>query len=137
MLFRSVVSVFTTSPVLALICIGIAAAGQRSATPVFWNHPAALVTGAGAAAALALINSVGNIGGFVGPYLLGFIDELTGSTNSGLLVFAACFVVAAVMALAYKKPAGGNKIHKSFGDKHEPVHGEYELDEESSSVIRK
>lgn len=119
-----VVSVFTTSPVLALICIGIAAAGQRSATPVFWNHPAALVTGAGAAAALALINSVGNIGGFVGPYLLGFINQLTGSTNGGLLVFAGCFVVAAMMALAYKKPAAVDPAGAFLddGDEQEPVH---------------
>lgn len=116
-----VVSVFTSSPVIALICIGIAAAGQRSATPVFWSLPAGLVTGAGAAAALALINSIGNIGGFVGPYLLGFIKDITGSANGGLLVFAACFVVAAIMGLLYKKPAEALSTEDAFNDSRETI----------------
>jgi ACS family tartrate transporter-like MFS transporter len=99
-----IVAVNVANPWIALLGLGVAAAGQRSATPVFWNLPAGLVTGVGAAAALALINSVGNLGGFFGPYILGFFAELTGSNSGGLIFFAACFVVAAIMLLAYKQP---------------------------------
>ncbi|WP_210604481.1 MFS transporter [Brevibacterium oceani] len=103
-----VISVFVSNPWIALLGIGVAAAGQRSATPVFWNLPAGLVTGLGAAGALALINSVGNLGGFVGPYVLGYFSDLTGSSNGGLLIFAACFVVAAVMIVLYRDPVAKN-----------------------------
>lgn len=99
-----IVAVNVSNPWVALIGIGIAAAGQRSATPVFWNLPAGLVTGVGAAAALALINSVGNLGGFFGPYILGFFADLTGSNNGGLIFFAVCFCIAAIMLIAYKQP---------------------------------
>ena len=99
-----VVAIVASNPWIALLGLCVAAAGQRSATPVFWNLPAGLVTGAGAAGALALINSVGNLGGFVGPYVLGFFAELTGSNNGGLVFFAACFVVAAIMIMLYKQP---------------------------------
>ncbi|RGE18563.1 MFS transporter [Leucobacter sp. wl10] len=99
-----IVSVAVANPWVALLGIGVAAAGQRSATPVFWNLPAGLVTGAGAAGALALINSVGNLGGFFGPYILGFFADLTGSNSGGLIFFAVCFVVAAIMIVAYKQP---------------------------------
>jgi MFS transporter, ACS family, tartrate transporter len=104
-----VISVFTHSPVVSLLAIGLAAAGQRSATPVFWNLPAGLANGIGAAGALALINSIGNIGGFVGPYIMGAISAATGTTNGGLLLFAGCLAVAAIMAIGFKQ-VGDNKL---------------------------
>lgn len=110
-----VVSTLVANPWVALIGIGIAAAGQRSATPVFWNLPAGLVTGAGAAGALALINSVGNLGGFFGPYILGFFADLTGSNNGGLIFFAACFVIAAIMIVTYRQPKTSTGLSEQTG----------------------
>ena len=98
-----VVSVFVHSPVVSLLAIGLAAAGQRSATPVFWNLPAGLTNGIGAAGALALINSIGNIGGFVGPYVLGAIRAATGTASGGLLLFAGCLAVSAMLALGFRR----------------------------------
>lgn len=107
-----VISVFVHSPVVALLAIGLAAAGQRSATPVFWNLPAGLVGGIGAAGAFAFINSVGNIGGFVGPYVMGFIKGMTGSVNGGLIVFAGCLALTALMALGIKRVGDNRKINE-------------------------
>lgn len=104
-----VLSVFVHNPVISLLALGVAAAGQRSATPVFWNLPAGLVNGIGAAGALALINAIGNIGGFVGPYILGAITTSAGSADDGLLVFAGCLAVAAIMAGSFRLSGDNQK----------------------------
>ena len=66
---------------------------------VFWTMPAALLSGAAAAAGIALINSIGNIGGFAGPYLVGLVKDATGSTDGGLIALAAILVIGAVTAM--------------------------------------
>ena len=66
---------------------------------VFWTMPAALLSGAAAAAGIAMINSIGNLGGFVGPYLVGLVKDATGSTDGGLIVLAAILVVGSITAL--------------------------------------
>jgi D-galactonate transporter len=66
---------------------------------VFWTMPAALLSGAAAAAGIAMINSIGNIGGFAGPYLVGLVKDATGSTDGGLIVLAVILVVGSVVAL--------------------------------------
>ena len=72
--------------------------------PHSWLHRlersrTAWVRGVGAAASIALINSVGNIGGFVGPYLLGAISDATHSFTLGLFAIAAMLVIGAVLVL--------------------------------------
>ncbi len=71
---------------LAGICIG--ACGIWSANTIFWTLPAAFLTGAAAAAGIGLINAVGNLGGFVGPYLTGWIKDAFGSYAPAMLLLA-------------------------------------------------
>jgi nitrate/nitrite transporter NarK len=60
--------------------------------------PAALLSGSAAAAGIALINSIGNLGGFVGPYLVGLMKDATGSTDGGLVTLAVILALGAVLA---------------------------------------
>jgi nitrate/nitrite transporter NarK len=62
---------------------------KSSATPTFWSLPTGFLTGSAAAGGLALINSIGNIGGFAGPYAIGWIKDATGEITLGLVVLAA------------------------------------------------
>jgi MFS transporter, ACS family, tartrate transporter len=87
------------SPVLtmvALIAFQMAAGGIA---PTFWPLPTAMLTGSAAAGGIALINSVGNLGGFLGPYAMGVIRDATGSFPLGLLVIAMGSVVAGLVVL--------------------------------------
>ena len=67
---------------------------------MFWSIPTALLGGVAAAAGIALINSVGNLAGFVSPYMVGWIKDSTGSTNIALYVIAGFLVMAGAIVLA-------------------------------------
>jgi MFS transporter, ACS family, tartrate transporter len=87
--------------VIAALCLaGLAPA----AWPSFWSLPSALLTGSAAAGAIGLINSVGNLGGFVGPYAVGFLRTSTGSFNAGVWVLAVCSLIAGILAIFLKAP---------------------------------
>jgi MFS transporter, ACS family, tartrate transporter len=86
------------SPVAAVAALAVGLFFLLGAHPVFWTMPAALLSGAAAAAGIALINSLGNLGGFGGPYLVGLVKDATGSTNGGLIVLAAILVFGALLA---------------------------------------
>jgi ACS family tartrate transporter-like MFS transporter len=77
----------------SIVALSVAMAGLASMFGPFWTLATSFVTGAGAAAGIALINSVGNVGGFVGPYLLGYIKDRTNSFSAGLMLIG--FVVIA------------------------------------------
>jgi len=68
---------------------------------VFSTLPQALLAGTAAAGAIALINSIGNLAGFVAPYLIGLSASLTGTATSGLYVVAAIELVAAVLVFTF------------------------------------
>jgi MFS transporter, ACS family, tartrate transporter len=87
-------------PVAAIVALMVAGIGAFSALPVFWTLPAARLTGPAAAAGIALVNSIGNVGGFVGPSLIGQVKEATGSFAPALWVLAAAMAVAAIIVLA-------------------------------------
>jgi MFS family permease len=91
------------SPMLALLALCVASIGILAAFPVFWSLPAAFLTGTAAAGGIALINSVGNLAGFVAPYLIGSLKDLTGSVASGLYCVAAMELGAAVLVLGFVK----------------------------------
>jgi ACS family tartrate transporter-like MFS transporter len=67
--------------------------------PIFWTLPTGFLTGSAAAGGIALINSIGNLGGFVGPYAVGWIKNATGETTLGLVVLAAGPILAGVVTL--------------------------------------
>ena len=67
--------------------------------PIFWALPTRLLRGAAAAGGIALINSIGNIGGFVGPFVIGWIKDTTGSFTWGLIAVAGGVLLTGVVAL--------------------------------------
>src|SRR3954470_14757700 len=87
------------SPFLAMVALALAALGITGAYGPFWSLPTAILSGTGAAGGIALINSVGNLGGFFGPYLVGYVKNVTQSFSGGLLVLAAIVLVGGALAL--------------------------------------
>ncbi|HET7883582.1 MAG TPA: MFS transporter, partial [Acetobacteraceae bacterium] len=87
-------------PVLKMLALSIGAFGVFAVLPVFWTLPTAFLSGASAAAGIAVINSVGNLAGFFGPFAMGALKDATGDYAAGLWVIAACAVVALVVVLA-------------------------------------
>ena len=71
----------------------------------FWALPSVFLTGSSAAAGIALINSLGNVGGFVGPYAIGAIIKKTGSAHGGLLFVAIALLLSAMLILAFREEA--------------------------------
>ncbi|MEW6643906.1 MAG: MFS transporter [Pseudomonadota bacterium] len=96
------VSSYLSDPTLTMIVLTIAAIGVFCTFALFWTLPTAFLSGTAAAGAIALINSIGNLAGFGGPYLIGFVKESTGSTAWGLFVLAVLPLVAGVLVLLLK-----------------------------------
>jgi ACS family tartrate transporter-like MFS transporter len=93
-------------PVIAFLFLIIATVGIFCSFGPFWARPAAVLTGAAAAVGIALINSVGNLGGFVGPMLMGYLTAVTGTLQGGLIVVGGCLVLSGVLAAALHLPGG-------------------------------
>jgi nitrate/nitrite transporter NarK len=87
------------SVALAVVSLTFATIGILGALCQFWAIPPAFLGGVAAAAGIALINSVGNLAGFVSPYLVGWIKDMTHSTDMGLYCVAASLLVAAAIVL--------------------------------------
>ena len=98
---------FSGQPVLGMLALTLGTAGVLSVLPVFWTLPTALLGGAGAAAGIALINSVGNLAGFASPFMVGAIKDATGSTTLAMFVLAASMLLGAALAvLATRRKRG-------------------------------
>jgi MFS family permease len=97
-----VASVMTGSLLLGLTAMTIALIGITSARAIFWPIPTRFLSGVGAAAGLAFINSIGTIGGFAGPSLMGWLKDYTGSFEAGLLAMSGILAAAALLAFALK-----------------------------------
>ncbi|MBV9826474.1 MAG: MFS transporter [Alphaproteobacteria bacterium] len=82
----------------SLVGLTIALIGVTSARAIFWTVPTSFLTGIAAAGGLALINSIGTLGGFVGPFLVGWIKDETGSFMLGLLAMAVILGIATVLS---------------------------------------
>jgi MFS family permease len=98
-------STLGASPLLTLATLAFAAIGLYSATPPFWSLPTAFLRGDGAAAGIALINSVGNLGGFVGPYLMGWMQNLSGDFRIGIRMLAASAICSGLLVLTTRNPS--------------------------------
>jgi ACS family tartrate transporter-like MFS transporter len=95
------ISTALDDPTLKMVALSIAGFGIFGCLPVFWTLPTAFLSGAAAAGGIALINSIGNLAGFAGPFAMGRIKDLTGSYTLGLLSLSAVGIMAMVIVLAF------------------------------------
>jgi ACS family tartrate transporter-like MFS transporter len=91
---------FAGSVLAVLLALTLVNIGISSAKPPLWSMPTMFLSGSAAAAGIATINSIGNLGGFVGPAMIGWIKDLTGSFQGGLFFVAGLLVLSAVLTLA-------------------------------------
>jgi len=96
---------FIKNPGVNMVFVCIAAIGIFGPFGVWWSYPTTFLSGAAAAGAVGLINSSGNIGGYVGPYLIGIIKNLTNSFELSFLILAGMVLISSVMMLTLKKKA--------------------------------
>ena len=96
-------AVYANNTVLAMAALTLAAAGICTTVSQFWNLPGAFLSGVAAAAGIAFVNAVGNVSGFVAPPLVGWVKDMTGSTNWAVIVIAACVSLASL--LVFRIPA--------------------------------
>lgn len=95
---------FQHSVPLIVLSFTLSQLGQRSVQGVFWAIPPMVLGGTAAAAGIALINSIGNLGGFVGPTVMGWLRGSSGNYTQGLLVLASALVVEAVLVSSLRLP---------------------------------
>jgi MFS family permease len=88
---------WSDSTLITAVLLSLATSGALVATALFWSFPGSLLTGVGVAAGLAAINSFGNLGGFVGPYLLGLLADWLGSRSAGVCVLGGFMVCAGAL----------------------------------------
>ena len=88
----------------AIVAMSFAAIGIYGSKPSFWPLPSSFLTGPAAAGGIALVNSIGNLGGFVGPYAVGWIKDSTGSFEAALYFLAGCALASAVIAFFGLQP---------------------------------
>lgn len=96
------VSVSVGSPLIGILALCFAAAGFISVQPVFWTFPANALSGAAAAGGIALINSMGAVGGFVAPIVKNGMESAFQSPAAGLYLLAATTLLAAVLVLGVR-----------------------------------
>jgi MFS transporter, ACS family, tartrate transporter len=112
----------------AVALFAVALLGLKAYMPAFWALPSLLLTEAAAAGSIGLINSVGNLGGFFGPSVLGIVESMTGSFLYGLIYLCASMIVSAtiilMLGLGHRTPGpqAGTDAHPLF-------------DEEADSII--
>jgi cyanate permease len=91
-----------SSPVLVLGLLCLGQIGVSAMPPLFWPIPSTFLTGTSAAAGIAAINSLGNLSGFAGPYMMGYLKDLTGDFTAGLLVLGGCALVGGIVAMTLR-----------------------------------
>jgi MFS family permease len=92
---------------VSVAAMAVAITGINGARAIFWTIPPRFLTGMAAAGGLAFINSIGTTGGFVGPYVMGWLSDETGSFSAGLLAMSGFLVLAAVLAWSLRRFAPG------------------------------
>ena len=93
-------ALYMSSPTASIAVITVTACAIFSALPNFWALPARFLSGAAAAAGIALINTVGNLAGFVAPYITGLLKDSTGSYQAPMFIVGAFMLMSAVLAFA-------------------------------------
>ncbi len=93
------IALYMTDPYLAMVAVTLSTCSVMCALPVFWSLPSTFLTGLAAAGGIALINSIGNLSGFSGPYITGWLTELTGNAKLALWVVGALSLAAAAVVV--------------------------------------
>jgi len=94
--------ILSGSATIAVVGFSLALIGVTAARAIFWTIPTRFLTGIAAAGGLAFINSIATVGGFVGPSMMGWLKEFSGSYVIGLLALAAIMVAAMAASLSLK-----------------------------------
>jgi D-galactonate transporter len=95
------IGLFQNRPALAFVALVVAVSGPLSGSVVFWQIPPMLLAGTGAAGGIALVNSIGSLGSWASPTVIGWLEDLTGSTAAGLYVVAGLIAFGAVLILLF------------------------------------
>jgi MFS transporter, ACS family, tartrate transporter len=96
------IAALAKNPVIVMAGLCLSVCGRWSCIPPFWALPTAFLSGTAAAGGIAMINSIGNLGGFAGPYTMGKLKMLTADYSTGMLILAGCFVVGGIVALTVR-----------------------------------
>ena len=96
--------VFRNNLWLVVLSFTLSQMGQRSVQGVFWSIPPIFLGGTAAAACIGLINAIGNLGGYVGPSLMGALRDATGTYSRGLLVLAAALLIETAIVVSLRLP---------------------------------
>lgn len=109
---------FTSNPIVVIALLCIINGATFSLYGPFWTLPSLFLTGTSAAAGIAAINSIANLGGFVGPYAIGAINDATGSVYGGLVIIAVVCIIAfiIILNLRFDKQEANNNEETSLKD---------------------
>ena len=99
------IGAFAHTPGLAFGALVVAVASALCYNGAFWQLPPMLLGGTAAAGGIALINSLGNLSGWIGPSIVGWLEDVTGKTSTGLYVVACLEILAAVIILRFIPPS--------------------------------
>jgi nitrate/nitrite transporter NarK len=103
--------VFDRQTTFLIVALGVMGAGVIASIPAFWALPPKLLAGAGAAGGIALINTLGQLGGIVSPVMVGRIRDVTGSTTPALYAIGAMSLLCAVLLIFALPPSLKQKDH--------------------------
>lgn len=92
--------VWAHNTLLAMTGLTLATMGILTTLPLFWSLPTAFLAGTGAAAGIAMINSVGNLAGFLSPYAVGWLKQATAANDSGMYMLAAFMILGGLLAVS-------------------------------------
>ncbi|MEO8115646.1 MAG: MFS transporter, partial [Phenylobacterium sp.] len=99
-----VAAAWIPGPAIQFTGLAIAIIGVSAAAPMLWNFPTRILRASAAAGGIALINSVGNLAGYAGPSVMGFVKQATGGYSGGMLVLAAALATAVALAFSGPRP---------------------------------
>lgn len=105
-------SAYFSNPFLALAALTIAFIGLKSTVGPFWALATSFLTGTAAAGGIAFINSVGNLGGFAGPYLVGVLKDKTGNNQVALFILGGALLLMGLVILAVREKSQHENVKK-------------------------
>ncbi len=101
----------TISVILTIVIMNV---GVSAAKAPLWAMPTMFLSGAGAAAGIAMINSLGNLGGFVGPFVIGWLKDRTGTFSAGLYMVGAMLGISAVVTVLLSRRSNGSRSQEQI-----------------------